>query len=79
MANQPTVYSGGASRGRSAIIGATRSSPPLPPTDAILQVMERIDESVCSLEEMDAMTSLLHQTGAYHRKVPGFQPEMFKV
>merc|ERR1719411_1603542 len=43
------------------------------------KVMERIDEAVASVETMDIMTSILLETGAYHRKVPGFKPEMFKM
>jgi len=43
------------------------------------KVMERIDEAVASVETMDIMTSILLETGAYHKKVPGFKPEMFKM
>merc|ERR1712127_52830 len=43
------------------------------------KVMERIDEAVASIEEMDCMTSLLMQTGAYHKQIPGFDPEMFRL
>ncbi|KAF0297944.1 Neuroglobin [Amphibalanus amphitrite] len=40
-------------------------------------VMGIIDEGIRALEDMDAFFTLLHQTGARHTKIPGFQTEFF--
>ena len=45
----------------------------------ILQVMERLDNALFSMEDPETMKSILMETGAYHRRVVGFSPEMFKV
>eukprot|EP00092_Neocalanus_flemingeri_P093546 GFUD01118899.1.p1 GENE.GFUD01118899.1~~GFUD01118899.1.p1 ORF type:complete len:179 (+),score=51.20 GFUD01118899.1:248-784(+) len=42
------------------------------------QVMERIDNALFSMEDPDTMKSILLETGAYHRRVVGFRPEMFQ-
>ena len=41
--------------------------------------MERIDEALASVENPDILTTILIETGAAHKKIPGFQPEMFWV
>jgi len=43
------------------------------------RVMLRVDDAVGSLETIDIATDILLQTGAYHKKIPGFKPEMFKL
>ena len=44
-----------------------------------MQVFIRIDEALTSADEPDVLTSILLETGAYHKKIPGFKPEMFWV
>ena len=39
----------------------------------------RLDEAVLSVEEPEILTAILLETGAYHKKIPGFRPEMFWV
>ena len=41
--------------------------------------MERIDEALASVENPDVLSSILIETGAFHKKIPGFKPEMFWV
>ena len=41
--------------------------------------MERIDEALASVENPDSLTAILIETGAAHKKIPGFGPEMFWV
>ena len=41
--------------------------------------MERIDEAVASVENPEVLSSILIETGAFHKKIPGFKPEMFWV
>ena len=43
------------------------------------QVMERIDNALFSMEDPETMKSILMETGAYHRRIVGFNSEMFKV
>ena len=31
------------------------------------------------MEEPEILTAILLETGAYHKKIPGFRPEMFRV
>ena len=45
----------------------------------ILQVMERLDNALFSIEDPETMKSILMETGAYHRRVEGFRLDMFKV
>ena len=45
----------------------------------ILQVMERLDNALFSIEDPETMKSILMETGAYHRRVVGFRSDMFKV
>lgn len=40
-------------------------------------VMATLDEGIRALEDMDSFFTLLHQTGARHTKIPGFNPEFF--
>ena len=41
--------------------------------------MARIDDALASVENTDVLTKILLQTGAFHRKLPGFEPAMFWV
>lgn len=41
------------------------------------KVFIRIDEALASADDPDVLTSILLETGAYHKKIPGFKPEMF--
>jgi len=41
------------------------------------KVMERIDEALANVENPDILSAILMETGAYHKKIPGFKPEMF--
>ena len=41
--------------------------------------MERIDNALFSMEDPETMKSIFMETGAYHRRIVGFRPEMFKV
>ena len=41
--------------------------------------MERIDEALASVENPDILTAILIETGAAHKKIPGFEPKMFWV
>ena len=41
--------------------------------------MARIDEALASVEKPEVLTAVLKATGAGHRKVPGFNPDMFWV
>ena len=41
--------------------------------------MIRIDEALSSVEEPEVLTAILLETGAFHKKIPGFKPEMFWV
>lgn len=45
----------------------------------LLQVFIRIDEALSSVEEPEVLTAILLETGAFHKKIPGFKPEMFWV
>ena len=45
----------------------------------VLQVMERLDNALFSIEDPETMKSILMETGAYHRRVEGFRLDMFKV
>ena len=45
----------------------------------VLQVFIRIDEALTSADDPEILTSILLETGAYHKKIPGFKPEMFWV
>ena len=40
--------------------------------------MARIDDALASVET-PVLTKILLQTGAFHRKLPGFEPGMFRV
>lgn len=40
-------------------------------------VMARIDEALANVEKPEVLTAVLKATGAGHRKVPGFNPDMF--
>lgn len=42
-------------------------------------VMETLDESIKSLDDMDAFLTYLHQVGASHTKIPGFNKQYFWV
>ena len=44
-----------------------------------LKVFIRLDEAVLSVEDPEILTAILLETGAYHKKIPGFRPEMFRV
>ena len=44
-----------------------------------LKVFIRLDEAVSSVEDPEILTAILLETGAYHKKIPGFRPEMFRV
>ena len=46
---------------------------------AIYQVFIRIDEALQSADDPDILTAVLLETGAFHKKIPGFRPEMFRV
>ena len=41
--------------------------------------MAKIDNALASVENPDVLTKILLQTGAFHRKLPGFEPKMFRV
>ena len=41
--------------------------------------MARIDEALASVEKPEVLTAVLKATGAGHRKVSGFNPDMFWV
>ena len=41
--------------------------------------MERIDEALASVENPDSLTAILIETGAAHKKIQGFEPEIFWV
>jgi len=41
------------------------------------KVLIRIDEAMSNLDDPDILTEILLQTGAFHKKIPGFKPEMF--
>ena len=43
------------------------------------KVLIRIDEAMSNLDDPDILTEILLQTGAFHKKIPGFKPEMFWV
>ena len=43
------------------------------------KVFIRIDEALSNVEDPDILTEILLQTGAFHKKIPGFRPEMFWV
>ena len=43
------------------------------------KVFIRIDEALSNVDDPDILTEVLLQTGAYHKKIPGFRPEMFWV
>ena len=45
----------------------------------ILQVMERLDNALFSIEDPETMKSILMETRAYHRRVERFRSDMFKV
>ena len=45
----------------------------------MLQVMERIDNALFSMEDPETMKSIFMETGAYHRRIVGFKSEMLKV
>ena len=42
-------------------------------------MLARIDEALASVENPDVLTAILIQTGAFHKKIPGFNPDMFWV
>jgi len=42
------------------------------------KVFIRLDEALLSVEEPEILTAILLETGAYHKKIPGFRPEMFR-
>ena len=41
--------------------------------------MARIDEALANTENPEVLTAILIETGAYHKKIPGFNPQMFWV
>jgi len=41
------------------------------------KVFIRIDEALSSVDDPQILTSILLETGAYHKKIQGFKPEMF--
>ena len=43
------------------------------------KVFIRIDEALSNVDDPDILTEILLQTGAFHKKIPGFRPEMFWV
>ena len=43
------------------------------------KVMARIDDALASVENPDVLTKILLQTGAFHKKIAGFKPEIFRV
>ena len=42
-------------------------------------MMARVDEVMMNLDQLELCVSLLRQTGAFHRKIPGFKSKYFKV
>jgi hypothetical protein len=43
------------------------------------RVMETVDESIRSLDELDVFFQYLHEIGASHTRIPGFTSEYFWV
>ena len=43
------------------------------------KVMETMDESIRSLDEIDVFFQFLHETGAIHTRIPGFTSDLFWV
>lgn len=43
------------------------------------KVMETMDESIRSLDEIDVFFQYLHEIGATHSRFPGFSPDLFWV
>lgn len=43
------------------------------------KVMETLDEGIKSLDDMDGFFTYLHQVGASHSKIPGFNKQYFWV
>lgn len=41
--------------------------------------MKTVDEAIREMDDLDGFLQYLHQTGASHRKIPGFKPELFWV
>ncbi|CAG9806713.1 unnamed protein product [Chironomus riparius] len=41
------------------------------------KVMETMDESIRSLDEIDVFFQFLHETGAIHTRIPGFTSDLF--
>ncbi|XP_076279137.1 globin-1 [Lasioglossum baleicum] len=41
------------------------------------KVMSALDEGIKGLDDMDAFLTCLHQVGATHTKIPGFNPQYF--
>lgn len=42
-------------------------------------VMSALDECIKGLDDMDVFLTCLHQVGATHTKIPGFNPQYFWV
>lgn len=43
------------------------------------KVMSALDEGIKGLDDMDVFLTCLHQVGATHTKIPGFNPQYFWV
>jgi hypothetical protein len=47
--------------------------------DHAQKVMSTLDEGIQGLDDMDVFLTFLHQVGATHTKIPGFNREYFWV
>lgn len=47
--------------------------------DHAQRVMNVLDEGIQSLDDLDIFLTFIHQIGAMHSKIPGFNRELFWV